>query len=358
MRAKEATIAWMLLLTLLASSCIEWTTGPNGSLQSFGLPGLPVWQTQSLAEQNRLAAQGDLDAAPGSMRDLEADSLIAVHSDAAWLAEVNRWRTAAGASPVGENLGLSMGAEKHARYLVKNGPKNPDAFDRYAESLTVDAHTEAPGNPYFTKEGSRAARMGDVTWGKDPLENIDGLLAVPFHRLLILAPWERVAGYGGYGHPPNRAAVLVLRGSTSVGVYKPVLYPPDGATMPNGSLESSEWPNPLDACPGYSYPVGLPLTVQLGPSIRARLMGYTVDDETTGREVAACGFDAFAYPDAYGRQVLSSYGAIVIIPRHPLVPGREYRVDVRSHRHEFTWSFRVQGAHSPGKRVSLTRTKT
>ena len=92
------------------TACVEWTTDPQGNPQSIGLPGVPLWQTQTLAEQKRLAAQGDLAASPGAMIDPAATNLISTASDAPWLAHMNRWRTAAGLDPVGENVGLSLGS--------------------------------------------------------------------------------------------------------------------------------------------------------------------------------------------------------------------------------------------------------
>jgi hypothetical protein len=85
-----------------------WTTSPQGQLESIGLPGVPVWQSQTLTEQKRLAAEGDLASSPGSEVDPGAAKLTSAYSDADWLAEVNRWREEAGVQPVGENA-VSVG---------------------------------------------------------------------------------------------------------------------------------------------------------------------------------------------------------------------------------------------------------
>jgi uncharacterized protein YkwD len=183
-----------LLAAFNLTSCIEWTTNSQGELQSIGVPGVPVWQSQTLAEQKRLASEGTLDTLPGSMVDAEAERLLAVQSDADWLTEVNYWRTEAGTQPVGENTGLSLGATEHARYLVKNGPKDPYNFFRYIQTIDGAAHTEDQDNPYYTNDGFEAAHTGDIGFECGPAKLVDGLVEAPFHRLSILAPWMRVAG--------------------------------------------------------------------------------------------------------------------------------------------------------------------
>src|SRR5262245_51260646 len=101
------TLTIGLLFTLLhLTSCVEYSIDRQGNLQSIGVPGLPVWQTQTLAEQKRMAAEGNLSASPGAMVDPTATRFKTIASDATWLVHVNRWRTAARVDPVGENSWL------------------------------------------------------------------------------------------------------------------------------------------------------------------------------------------------------------------------------------------------------------
>jgi uncharacterized protein YkwD len=335
-----AVVVLAALVAVIITACIppiEWQTNSQGKLDSIGLPGIPLWQSENMQQQNALARSGQLAAQPGAIVDAAADNIPAHQSDAPWLAEINRWRAATGTAPVGENDALSIGAAKHAEYLIRNGPQ---------ASAGAIAHTEQPGNPHYTPDGDQAAHTGDVNNGTcTAMQAIDGWLQVPFHRLNILASWTRVTGYGDYGHCPDSAAVLVVRGAAPVGLTKPVIFPPDGSTIFVGSMESGEWPDPLAASPGYSYPVGLPITVQLGSFVRTQLVSYEITDETTGRGVQACGFDSVSFPgEERARAALTEHGAVVVIPRHPLKAGRSYAVLIQTTGHSFSAHFSVAGA--------------
>lgn len=341
--ARLALIGVGLAAALNLGSCVEWGTNSQGQLQSIGLPGLPVWQSQTLTDQNRQASEGILAASPGTELDPKAANLPSSPSQADWLVEVNRWRVAAGVSLVGENVELSTAAGEHARYLVKRGPSTPDEFLAYEIGIDGSAHSENSDSPYFTHEGREAAHFGDVAWERDPLADVQGLVVAPFHRVSILAPWMRVGGYGSYGAWPMRASTLVLRGSTPVGLTKAVFFPPDSSTVV-GIMKNPEWPSPLAGCPGYTLPVGMPITVQTGADVQVSLESYSIVDEASGRDVEACGFDAGSYPTSWGKRALLSYGAVVLIPRRPLAAGHQYRVAVKTQLDGYTWTFRVLGA--------------
>jgi hypothetical protein len=44
-------------------------------------------------------------------------------------------------------------------------------------------------------------------------------------------------------------------------------------------------------------------------------------------------------------ETLKIYGAIVLIPRHALVPGHHYRVEVKTLRRTVNWSFAIVAEH-------------
>jgi hypothetical protein len=272
----------------------------------------------------------------------------------AWLNELNRLRETGGLKPVAENGALSRDCDAHAKYLVEQGPSSAPQFMDYERDLGLRAHHEDPASPHFSAAGAECAAGGkdapgvsqsnDVSWGRNPIDDLDGLFYdAPFHRLSLLAPWATVAGYGTYGDYPRRAGTMALRGEGGIG--SPLIrFPTDGSTVPVGQVNSFEMPDPLASCAGYSLPVGLPITVQLGSGYRGRMLSYSVRGPAGA--VETCGFDWTSYqnPDAatqeLARKLLRAFGAIILIPRQPLADGR-YAVAVSTGRQNFEWSFTV-----------------
>lgn len=113
-------------------------------------------------------------------------------------------------------------------------------------------------------------------------------------------------------------------------------------------LSGSEWPNPIASCAGYERIVGLPVTLQTGG--RLVLHFYSLRDETSGRTLDACGFDAFSYCNSNrlqrkrARELLDAFGAVVIIPRKPLLPKHQYGVVMQTSQGRFAWSFKIENA--------------
>jgi hypothetical protein len=368
MRGRLLLVA--LLASALAAGCFEWTEDPQGNLKSVGVPGVSVWKAKDQPTPS-LSSEAVRDRQIADIDPETADLAAEGPANGAWIVELNRWRTMAGVGRVGENPMLTYESQQHARYLVKQGPTDNRAFGLYARALGGGAHREDPGSPYYTREGAEGARGGkiypsvrqsaDVAWGeKDEVDDIDGLLAYPFHRISLLAPWVEVAGYGSDGEYPRRVAALALRGKMETSMETseeatPVEFPPNGATMPVGAVTRMEWPDPLASCPGYQRPTGLPITVQVGHLIEVE--SFSLKDETTGDKVEACAFDFASYsnPDpgqqSSARAALKRFGAAVLIPREPLTAGHRYNVEIKTHRHAFSWSFSIGGeakAQRPG----------
>jgi hypothetical protein len=274
-----------------------------------------------------------------------------------WLAELNQWRQMAGLPVVIENPRLSSGSEDHARYLVLQGPVDVSRFRDYDRAIGAGAHREDSHSASYTTAGAQAAIGGplgadiiqgaDVAWeGRTESADIDSLIVAPFHRLSLLAPWAQIVGYGSFGEYPRRAAALALRGPLNAQQQaRPILFPPANGQISVHELSGSEWPNPIAGCAGYRLPVGLPITLQLGRPLL--LHSYLLQDQSLGHALDACGFDAFTYRNSdatqqkRGRELLKAYGAIALIPREPLLYGREYRVRVETSRGSFEWSFGV-----------------
>ncbi|HJU29472.1 MAG TPA: FHA domain-containing protein [Candidatus Binataceae bacterium] len=270
----------------------------------------------------------------------------------AWLGPLNHYRAMAGLGPVEPDPTLSAADAAHAHYLITNF-----AHRIKANVLGIEAHTEDPSKADYSPAGAEAAAASDVEEGYNPHSSqwlkpasaITGWISLPFHRLWILNPNLLRAGYGQYcemgvcvGAVDVGTDIVPLR-DTIAPYPKPIEFPPDGSTLPVLSAEG-EWPDPLTACPGYSQPMGLPVTLQLGSYVDPKLTAYSLRNDGDGSALDVCAFDAATYtnPDpaqqARGRSVLSMFGAVVMIPRAPLAPGA-YTVSITADGRPYEWSF-------------------
>jgi hypothetical protein len=161
----------------------------------------------------------------------------------------------------------------------------------------------------------------------------------------MLNPSVREAGFGEAADagcwvaalrfpPPQEGAVRYA---------KAVEFPPDGATV---SLDwpGIEFPDPLEGCPGYETPTGLPITLQVGRLTQLELGTTSLTED--GAEVEHCTFDATSYSNQnqaareYARWELRSSGAVVMIPRAPMKSGARYAVTISVNQQTYSWSFR------------------
>jgi len=274
-----------------------------------------------------------------------------------WLKQLNQFRASPALAPVGSDPKLSDGDQKHAVYILKNF-----ATDLLSGELGAQVHTEDPARSWYTPEGAQAARASDFAAKgsnaagdlSDPQEwAISGWMTAPFHRLSLLSPLLRDAGFGSACEDNLCVAVLnVLSGADPLPrlgtpLERAILYPPDGATIPAAMRKlDTEWPSPISGCDGFTFPVGIPITVQLGPMVDAQINLFSLAGED-GAAVDACGFDANSYrnPDESERTRvvggLRSQGAIVIVPRHPLERGARYDVVATVNGRDYKWSFAV-----------------
>jgi uncharacterized protein YkwD len=269
-----------------------------------------------------------------------------------WLKILNRYRAMAGLAAVRDDAALSAGGFAHARYLVKNS-----AALIKSNALGAQMHTEDRGAPWYSVEGMRAAQAGDIEqwWGPHPSSRprfgwaIDEWIGSTWHRMWILNPRLRDVGYGEYCE--NGACVAVLDvlsrlerdGFTPAAEPAAIEFPPNGAAVQLPSL-GDEWPDPLSSCRGFTTPAGLPVTLQLGAMVRARLSAFSIRRGADAQTLEACGFDSSSYvnPSAADQQrardIMSQLGAVVVIPREPLLPG-DYAVEMTVNGHSYRWHF-------------------
>jgi uncharacterized protein YkwD len=317
----------------------------------------PLSSNPAPAAANTQSASAEPRAAEGSA---PASSSNPASAEPSWLARVNYYRAMVKLPPIVEDPELSTGDRAHTTYIVKN------FHDAIMHSgLGAEMHTEDPGNPNFTPEGLDAAKSSDMDvwsmrgvsndaggWGS-PAWSIDGWMSLPFHRMPILNPRLTSAGFGLDCESEACAAGLnLLKGSEGkmparAAAALPIEFPPDGGSVAIRSFEN-EWPNPLTSCPGYEAPSGLAITLQLGNWMDTHLGEYSVarvNPDGSRAAVEACGIDSTSYsnPDAYsqdlGRNVLKSYGTVVLIPRAPLGKGTKYAVSMTANGKQYNWTF-------------------
>jgi len=260
-----------------------------------------------------------------------------------WLAAINDFRAQGNLPAVTENESWSNGAYLHSRYMVKTD---------------VMAHTEDPGNPWFTLEGLAAAQTSDLAASYSVNDDhnfaISAWMQAPFHALGILDPALLQVGYGQYNEADGGlqmgASLDVIRGLGSIppSVQYPLQWPADGKSVPLAYFWG-EYPDPLTSCSGYSAPTGLPVILQIGsgnlsPNVTASSLNQG------GTSLEHCVFDENSYSNpngawqSLGRGILDARDAVVLIPREPLTPGASYTVSITVNGQSYTWSFAVDGA--------------
>lgn len=264
---------------------------------------------------------------------------LALPAPGGWLGYLNQYRAAAWLPPVTENAALSAGARKHATYIVHNG---------------VLRHGEDPYGAGYSPEGQAAARQSNLFNSSDGGDSdgvaIDTWMQSPFHAVGVLDPRLAQVGYGSYREENNRvemgAALNVLAGiDPAAQPTYPIFWPGNGASLPL-TLHWGGYPSPLDGCPGYTAPSGLPLIMQLGSGKITPVVSATSFTQN-GKPLEHCVIDETTYTTAdrtqqkLGRSILGARDAIVLIPRFPLTSGTTYTASLTVNGRAYTWSFGV-----------------
>jgi len=294
----------------------------------------------------------------------------------------NFWRDYMGYAPVQEDPEWSFRAWLHGRYLAMNIDKNPFAHD---EDLSY---------PFSSPEGKEAAK-GNVARRIDytprspfpdpsswPLESVmtNGFYAVPFHRLILIAPDVATGGFGLFraalddpAYPNDWWLYSVATQPAFPSGTRPTedaqLFPARNKTVPLNQMyyerppHNSPCQNPdKPALPPYltqqgldwsRFPFGLALSVRLFAAqptptkvLEARLTRVSDNGEVP---VCAYGSEQYWAPSDQGgdlgNRLLAYDSAVFVVPRYPLDPGETYQAEVRavfgSTEERFNWSFRV-----------------
>jgi hypothetical protein len=246
-----------------------------------------------------------------------------------WLDRLNSWRASTNLPMLYENTQWSQGDYNHALYMVKND---------------LITHYETPGVPYYTTAGAIAAQNSNIqvssTTNTSDVQAIDWWMQAPFHAMGLMDPRLMSTGFGSYREVKSGwqegAAVDTLRGNSWSGGQYPVYFPGNGASEPLTTYGGGEYPDPLQACPGYSASTGLPVFIEVGGNVATSASAHSF----TGNGVALqhCVIDSNS---PYVGSGLTGRGGVIVVPRQPLQWGVKYVVALTVNGTPYTWSFTV-----------------
>lgn len=225
------------------------------------------------------------------------------------VARVNHYRSLAGVAPVTLDPALAAAAQRHATYTVLN--------DGDASAWTGGPHGEVAGKPGFSGQtpGDRVTAAGFsypvsaevIDYVGDPQHSVDDLMATVFHRVGLLLPWSRFAGYGLDHETAAAFDVLDFGRGADAPALSPgvVVFPAPGQT----DVPLVGWDEqPSAVPPGAPYPFGYHVTIQ--PTTGSGLTVTTAElRDGTGALVAV-----YPSPAACG---VTCYALTPIAPLHP-----------------------------------------
>ncbi len=265
----------------------------------------------------------------------------------AWLAEINRYRRAAGVAPLTNQPAWNLGLQHHIRYLA-NTPA------RYRTGDYASPHTENPASPYYTKDGEAVEDsnlVSDYVKYTD-VYVIDVWLTAPFHGQVMLDPrlrsvafaYDPAAGIGGLDVWDGYDFALSR-------TTKPIFLPAPGMTTNLTHMLSTEAPDPLLTCGWQDRKAGLPLIVRLAQppsqSLRASISGSSGLRESSGSGTFCVVDDttfkaADAAEQTANRRDMRNEKLVFLIPAQPLTGGT-YTVRIsQPGQAELQWSFQVK----------------
>src|SRR5438128_4894344 len=248
-----------------------------------------------------------------------------------WLDRFNTWRANTGVPAVSEDTSFSAGDAAHALYMVQTGQVT---------------HGESTAYPQYTLAGDIAGQNSNIfvssTTATTDADAIDWWMAAPFHAMAMMDPRLTTTGFGSYRDSTTSpwqegAAVDTLRGNSFSGGSYPVFFPGNGTTQPLTTYGGGEFPNPLQACPGYSAPTGLPVFIEIGGNVNTTA-GAVHSFTGNGTAPAHCVIDS-------SNSAVSSYlytrGGVILVPQAPLQSCVKYVVALTVNGVPHTWSFTV-----------------
>ncbi len=227
----------------------------------------------------------------------------------AGLAEINAYRAKLGLEPAVQEDRLNAASLAHVKYLSQNNRTG---------------HFEKPGEPGFVgaTPSDRLEAFGYVggSWecvtynSGNVQDSVRDLFNAPYHRIPFLQPGELPVGTGMAGR--NFSIKFGEGGKTGLTVS-----PADGQRGVPTSWDGNERPNPLRMHNSPQFKVGYPIVVSCFED-QAKLI---VEDAWLKVDGVHVGL--FVNSSENDDQLDNS---IFLIPKKPLVPGKEYHVYLRA----------------------------
>jgi tetratricopeptide (TPR) repeat protein len=248
---------------------------------------------------------------------------------------VNGYRAAVGLPPVAEDPALSQGAEAHAYYYLFNlGQPQLQGLGIHSEDESLPGFTGASSvlrDRHFGYAGTRGAEVIDHV--ATPEGSVRVWMDSVYHRYPLLAREIAAAGFATVSLGIVSISILDL-GVSDPGRGDSTVYPtPDQADV-QPQFNGHEVPDPVP--PGATYPVGYPVTLQLGAAQTLSV--------TSGRLIDADGHEVASYTIAPAASGLTPW-EWALFSRQPLKMGSRYTVEVvgKVDGQDFTkrWSFTV-----------------
>lgn len=322
------------------------STGSSWTISSADLPGGTRLTAQSAHDASRiyaLAGGGLWQRAAGATTYQAYLPAIAGGGGAApsgtpnqqALAYVNQLRALAGVAALQSHPALVQAAQNHAGYYLSNS--NDSA------AWTYGPHGEVEGKPGFTGQwpGDRDS-VARFPWGAgwevmgyidNPVWSIDGWMNGIYHRVIVLNPTLR---YAGYGHGTNGGTVDVMDfgvGPVDRGIWSPAMpytiaYPAAGQTnIPIWGVDEG----PSISAAGVTI-IGFPVSIQIGRGSTIAVSAAELRDNT-GQPISVL-------PTPPGS---AASGFYALIPDHPFQESTTYTAHVMGTidgvPFDKTWSF-------------------
>jgi hypothetical protein len=266
------------------------------------------------------------------------------YTDWRWLDQVNSYRSIANLPVVYPDPALSAADRSVAEYEAKN--------------LTMLTHdlSSAPNAP---PAAVTAAAQSVLHQLPDDNQAVWEWLSDVFHGIEFIDPRLKTVGFGSYHATANTGYLDHVQAlNTQAGLdfnvqpKFPVMWPAEGSTSPFTTY-CNEFPDARSQG-GYQGPAGQPIFCLAGGNFSPPVQSSLKRD---GIDVDFCEMDASNYTtwpteskwQDLARNILGSRGAIVLLPKDPLVNGT-YTVSITQGgprvpgQVEYAWSFTVDSA--------------